>query len=199
MISFEQIGNGTKQDKNKKLAVFTFGRFNPPTKGHAKLFEKTHKIAVERGGTPYVFPSPTHGKRRDKQNPLPHDLKVEYLTKLMPWCNVVNNTNVNSAWAAVDFLAEQGYTEIILVVGSDRVEDFDRRWRPYAEALIERATVVNAGHRDPDGEGVAAMSATKAQEAAAELNIGKFRTATGWSGELANSLMRDVAKYIKDQ
>ena len=33
-----------------KTAVFTFGRFNPPTIGHQKLLQATIKVARKEGG-----------------------------------------------------------------------------------------------------------------------------------------------------
>ena len=46
--------------------------------------------------------------------------------------------------------------------------------------------------RDPDAEGVSGMSGTKAREAAISGDIGKFRAATGWDGEIASLLMKAV-------
>jgi FAD synthase len=43
------------QGAEPKKAVFTFGRFNPPTMGHAKLIEAVEKIAKDTNADPYVF------------------------------------------------------------------------------------------------------------------------------------------------
>lgn len=60
-----------------KGVVFTFGRFNPPTTGHAKLVDKLKK---EAGGgyQPMLFSSHSNDK---KKNPLDHKVKVRYLKK----------------------------------------------------------------------------------------------------------------------
>jgi len=200
MISFkDRIHHNYSMSQHKNIAVFTFGRFNPPTKGHEKLFTEVHKIADELDGTPFVFPSVTCGKRGDKHNPLPITVKIEYIKKLMPWCNIVNETTVNSAWAASEYLTKQGFTQIYLVVGSDRTDEFKRRWVPYTEQLADKAEVVNAGYRDPDGEGITAMSASKAQKAALKNDVKLFQSVTGWSGNIAISLMKDVAQYLKKE
>ena len=61
-------------------AVFTFGRFNPPTTGHEKLI---NALAREAGsGQPmYVYPSHSQNAKKD---PLPHAKKVAYMKKMFP-------------------------------------------------------------------------------------------------------------------
>ena len=45
--------------------TFVFGRFNPPTLGHRKLFEATKKIA--RGGKYRIYPTKTQDKKKQKE------------------------------------------------------------------------------------------------------------------------------------
>ena len=40
-----------------KGAIFTFGRFNPPTVGHQKLLDKVKSVAYKDGSDYWVFPS----------------------------------------------------------------------------------------------------------------------------------------------
>lgn len=181
---------------SERVAVFAFGRFNPPTKGHEKLFQTTHEAAERLGGDAFIFPSHTHGKRGGKQNPLPFDVKAKFMNALMPWANFVNEPSVTSPWNAVQFLADHGYTVIYLVAGSDRTEEYETRWLSHAQTVVAKAGVVNAGQRDPDGDGISGMSGTKAQEAALTGDIGAFTRATGWEGPIAEGLMMDVARYL---
>ena len=61
-------------------AVFTFGRFNPPTIGHEKVIDAVAKEQGKNPGAPmYVFPSHSNDP---KKNPLPHALKVAYMKKM---------------------------------------------------------------------------------------------------------------------
>ena len=64
-----------------KTAVFTFGRFNPPTIGHQKLLQATIKAARKEGGKAYIFGSFSQDK---KKNPLSHSQKMHYLSKMFP-------------------------------------------------------------------------------------------------------------------
>ena len=59
-----------------KKAVFTFGRFNPPTTGHEKLVKKL--LQIGRGTDVLLFSSHSNDKRK---NPLSHRDKVKYLKK----------------------------------------------------------------------------------------------------------------------
>ena len=56
-------------------AVFTFGRFNPPTTGHEKLIQALAK----QSGDMFVYPSHSQDP---KKNPLPHSRKVAYMRKM---------------------------------------------------------------------------------------------------------------------
>ena len=72
----------TFKEARGDTAVFTFGRFNPPTTGHEKLIEA---LAKEQGKNPgsrmYVYPSHSQNAKKD---PLPHAKKVAYMKKMFP-------------------------------------------------------------------------------------------------------------------
>lgn len=57
-----------------KGAVFSFGRFNPPTTGHAKLVDKLKQESS--GYTPLIF---TSHSTDTKKNPLTHKDKIKFL------------------------------------------------------------------------------------------------------------------------
>ena len=57
-----------------KEVSFTFGRFNPPTTGHALLVNKLKKLP----GDKLLFSSHSNDKLK---NPLPHKVKIKYLRK----------------------------------------------------------------------------------------------------------------------
>jgi len=179
----------------KKVAVFTFGRFNPPTKGHLKLIKKTMAVATEKGGEHFIFPSQTVDKRKDPQkskNPLNWDIKVNFMKQVFPKATIMKVPEIKTPHDVIDYLDKHGFTDVYLVVGSDRVKEFESRWIPYAKEVFTNVGVISAGARDPDAEGISGMSASKAREAAKEGAIGKFRAATGWGGEVADKMMRAV-------
>ena len=181
--------------KAPRRAVFAFGRFQPPTKGHLKIVDAVNEHAKEIRGDGMIFVSQTQDKKG--RNPLAYREKADLMKQLMPSANIIIDEKVKTAWNVLEKLDEMDYTEVYLVCGSDRMEEYTKRWLPYAEETFEKAGIVSAGFRDPDDEKSAAgMSGTKAREAAEIGDIGKFRAATGWSGELADALMHAVKKGL---
>ena len=66
-------------------AVFTFGRFNPPTTGHEKLIMAIAKQQSKNAGSiMYVYPSHSQSPKKD---PLPHAKKIAYMRKMFPKYN----------------------------------------------------------------------------------------------------------------
>ena len=199
MLTLKSFINLTEKEKpirkGNKIAVFAFGRFNPPTKGHLKLIDKTIAVAKEKGGEHFIFPSQTTDKKKDpkkSKNPLNWDIKVNFMKQVFPKATIMKVPEVKSPHHVIEYLEKHGFTDVYFVVGSDRVKEFETRWLPYGKEVFNNVGIVSAGTRDPDAEGISGMSATKAREAAAEGSIGKFRAATGWDGRVAEKMMRAV-------
>lgn len=197
-LKFSRFKNGLLTEKmvsdksERRTVVFSFGRVNPPTKGHEKLINKVVSIASEKGADHYIFASQTNDP---KKNPLSWEVKIAFLKKLFPHANISTNTEIKTAYYALDWFDKEGYTDIIFVVGADRVAEFSKM-KTYTvdKGIFNSFAIESAGARDPDSEGVTGMSASNAREAAASNNIVKFRMATGWSGEISNDLMDAVRK-----
>ena len=187
-----------------KLAVFTFGRFNPPTKGHMKLISKVADLAAEHNGEAFIFPSQTVDKIMKKtgkvnpersRNPLQWKEKIQFMRDLFPNPQtIIQAPEVRTPHEVLTYLDERKFTDVMFVVGSDRMQEFQARWLPYAQEAFHTAELVSAGARDADSEGVPGMSSSKAREAAKTGDEGKFAAATGWSGELARHMMKAVRK-----
>lgn len=199
MVSFQRFVELTEaksaETGEKKLAVFAFGRFNPPTRGHKKLVDAVIEVANKRGGDPYIMTSHSHDPEK---NPLDYDTKVAFMRELFSYANIVHDgeggavtEEIKNIFNAVGFLNNMGYTDVILVAGSDRVPEYQKRFSK-SEEFYDSFEVVSSGERDPDAEGTSGMSGTKAREAAASGDVGKFRAATGWEGEVARRLMAAV-------
>ena len=184
-----------------KRAVFTFGRFNPPTKGHEKLINAVVRTAGSDDH--FIFPSHTKDVTKPKgsptknKNPIDSKTKVNFMQHMFPQANIVFNEELRSPFHILPFLGEQGYTDLVMVVGSDRVPEFQKRMDKATE-YFDSFEVVSAGARDPDSDdAVSAMSATKAREAALENDIAAFRVATGWDGDMSRQLMDAVQQGLK--
>ena len=143
-------------------ATFTFGRFNPPTEsGHGKLVSAVQAHAEKSGSKHYIFLSHSQDS---KKNPLSHGEKVGAMNRLFPTANVVSRGKVRTAIDAMKHLEKQGYKEVTMVVGSDRVDNFKsllNKYRTKEYPGIKKVNVVSAGDRDPDAEGAEGMSASK--------------------------------------
>lgn len=145
----------------RKVAVAAFGRMNPPTIGHEKLVEKIKSF----DGDHYLFLSQT---QKPKDNPLPFDVKLQFSKQFFPSVNVGHPT-VRTPIQMLQMLEKLGYTDIIYVAGSDRVESFTKLFNDYngKEYNFDSIEVVSAGERDPDADGAEGMSASKMRAAAA--------------------------------
>ena len=153
-------------------AVFTFGRFNPPTTGHEKLIDALAREQGKNSGAPmYVYPSHSQNPKKD---PLPHNKKVAYMKKMFP--KYKKNIKVSRARNVFDIAVElhnKGHKAIVMVVGSDRVDEFANLLDKYNGVEgrhgfygFDDIKVVSAGERDPDADGVEGMSASKMRAAA---------------------------------
>jgi hypothetical protein len=154
--------------EEEKTVYFTFGRMNPPTIGHGKLLDK---LSSSSGKNDYkVFVSQSQDP---KKNPLMYAEKIKHIRKMFPKHarSIIMNKNVKTAIDCAVALYDQGYRKIVMVVGSDRINEFDALLNKYngKDARhgfynFESIKIISAGERDPDAEGVEGMSASKQRE-----------------------------------
>mgnify|MGYP003141386865 CR=1 FL=1 len=164
--------------------TFTFGRFNPPTIGHEKLIDATKKI----GGRNYrVYASHTQDSRR---NPLDHKTKISYMKRMFRKhsSHIIDDAALTAIHVAVK-LYDEGFKNLTMVVGSDRVRDFQKLLDDYngvkaRHGLYDFKTikVKSAGERDPDAEGISGMSASKMRKAAQSNDYDSFAQAIKIAG-----------------
>jgi hypothetical protein len=155
-----------------------FGRFNPPTIGHQKLIEHIAKVAKEGNSDYNIFGSHSQDP---KKNPLTSGAKASYLKEMFPdhSDNIIYDQSVKSVLDALEGAHKRGYKVANVVVGSDRLEEFERIANKYngegQKYNFEAINVVSAGDRDEDGgDEVSAMSASKLRKAATEGNFNAF-------------------------
>ena len=168
-----------------KKIVFTFGRMNPPTIGHQKLVDVVVANAKKENADSAIYLSHTHN---DKKDPIDYSSKVSFAQKAFG--RIVKRSKSKTIIQVVQELEKSGYTDIILVVGSDRVSEFDRLLQKYngKDFNFDSIEVRTAGQRDPDAQGVEGMSASKLRAVAMD---GDLKTFT--SG-LPKKLQRDAQK-----
>ena len=185
----------TEEDK---VAYYTFGRLNPPTIGHEKLLDS---LAKKSGKNDYfVFLSQTQDS---KKNPLDYTLKINSVRKMFPRHarRVMINKSVRTAFNASSFLYDKGYKSVVFVAGSDRVREFQTLLNKYncvkgAHGFynFKSISVISAGERDPDAEGVDGMSASKMRKFASENDFSSFSQGlpTSMKNKDAKRLFMDV-------
>ena len=167
-------------EKKGDTVIFTFGRFNPPTVGHEKLALAVVNVSKLKGGDFFIYPSHTQDSNK---NPLNQKEKIKYMKLMFP--KFRNNIIASTGKTALEIASElydKDYKNLVMVVGSDRVQEFQRILDKYngedkAHGFydFDKIEVVSAGERDPDAEGVSGMSATKMREAAVEGDFQTFR------------------------
>ena len=164
--------------EEEKTVFFTFGRMNPPTIGHEKLM---NELAKKSGKNSYkVFLSQSQDK---KKNPLPYQEKVKMVRKFFPKHarQVMLDKKIKNVFDVATRLFNEGYKNLTMVVGSDRVTEFNTLLNKYNGVKgrhglynFNRINTISAGDRDPDADDVTGMSASKMRKVAAEGNFSQF-------------------------
>ena len=158
-------------EDDRSTAVFAFGRFNPPTIGHQKLIQTVLDTAQKANGKAYLFLS---HKQNAKTDPLTFKEKQEYIQQFYPKL-AVGDDNSNTIIKALQKIQSEGRTKLVMIAGSDRVQEFEKLLNQYNGKpdkagndlyKFDSIKVLNAGQRDPDAEGVAGASASKARDLA---------------------------------
>ena len=170
----EETADGSGQvDKGSKS--ITFGRFNPPTVGHERLIAKVAKEAKSNGGEYRIYPSRSQDP---KKNPLDPGTKIKFMRLAYPdHANaIVDSDNMRTIFDVLSALDSDGYSSVNIVVGGDRVSEFNSLATKYNGKLytFDEIKVTSAGGRDPDAEGVEGMSASKMRKAAVEGDFDTF-------------------------
>lgn len=137
--------------------VTAFGRMNPPTTGHRKLVQKVNDVASENGAASRIYLSTTLGGHK---NPLPPERKIVYARAIAGPGNFVHAPEgCPSLVHILGHLYRSNVTELWLVCGSDRVEEYERIFGRYDDVTVPnedlffhfpRWHVVSCGERDGD-------------------------------------------------
>ena len=164
--------------EEERVVYFSFGRMNPPTIGHGKLLDK---LASSAGRNPYrMYVSQSVDA---KKNPLDYKSKVKFIRKMFPKHarNVLLNNKIKNAMEVASSLYDEGFRKIVMVVGSDRIREFDVLLNKYNGQKGRHGfynfmdiKVISAGDRDPDAEGATGMSASKMRAAASDNDFTAF-------------------------
>ena len=186
--------------EKKKTCVFTFGRYQPPTKGHLKVWEK---VADTEGDAHYIYTSHTKDKKR---NPLDYNTKIGLIKSALKEHNINAEVIDSEAKTIIDVvvdIASKGYNNLIFVGGSDRLDDMVSLIRKYNDKPnaegnsyhFDSIEGVSAGERDPDSDNVEGISGTKLRQMAIDGDFEGFKNNLAFSDE---STIKEVMKLIQN-
>ena len=189
LVSFTEFLNEVHN-----TVYFTFGRMNPPTRGHEKLLES---LARRAGKNPYrVYLSHSCD---NKKNPMMYEEKIKTCRKFFPRHarHIHESDQVKNPLDAAKSLYEEGFKNIVMVVGSDRVQEFQERLERYNQDLyeFESIRVLSAGERDPDSEGVDGISSSALRESVQQNDFVSF--SQGLPKHVTNSHAKQVFNSVR--
>jgi len=187
-----------------KVVVMAFGRMNPPTIGHLKLADKVKSVA---GSNPYrIYLSQTVGPK----DPLSWPKKIAWARKSFGSKHaksIMADKEVKTFIQAAEKLYKEGFTQLIMVAGSDRIKEFqtllDRyNGKPDKQGKVvfdfpDGVTVVSSGERDPDSaDPTEAISASVMRAAAQSGDFDTFKKGSPLKETDAKKLYLEVRKAM---
>ena len=201
-----------------KTTVFTFGRYQPPTKGHQLVFDTVKAHAESIGADHRIYASRSDSSiladdvtttlsrpariTRAEQNPLNYDEKHKILTKVFPKHNFVNSPKVKTIFDAAYHASTEEGAEHLVFVGEHLKRVVVDRMQEYIGHKdfpnLKKVSFLKSGDRDPDAEGVVGVSGTKTRAAATEGDHDSFHDMMpdGVSRGDSREIMRTVRHSI---
>ena len=164
-------------EKTKGTLTIAFGRFNPPHIGHQQLMDvAAGSLNDSESGSDYmIVPSRSQD---GKKNPLDIDAKVEIMQSMFPdhAKKIVNNPGNRTIFDVLKKAHTDGYANVRIVAGQDRVKEFEKLSTNYNGSLyaFDNVEVISSGDRDPDSDGVEGLSASRMRLAASENDFKTF-------------------------
>ena len=161
--------------KTRGTLTLAFGRFNPPHAGHGQLMDIAAESAMETEGDYIIVPSRSNDP---KKNPLDADTKVSTMRNMFPNHSekIINDPQNNTIFDVLKKAHNDGYSNVRIVAGDDRVKEFDKLSQNYNGQLyeFEGLETVSSGAREDDSEGMEGYSASRMRLAAMEGDFKSF-------------------------
>ena len=163
--------------KTKGTLTLAFGRFNPPHAGHQQLMDIAAASAEEQESDYIIVPSRSNDK---KKNPLDADTKISMMRQMFPQHSerIINDTGNRTIFDVLKKAHNDGYANVRIIAGQDRVKEFDKLSQNYNGSLyqFDALEVLSSGERDPDSDGVEGLSSSRMRLAAMEGDFKTFRS-----------------------
>lgn len=113
-----------------KKIVFTFGRYNPPTTGHAELINYAIRKAHQTRADLRIY---TSNSVDPSKNPLSPGQKISFLRQIFPGVNFIADAKLRTAFDICSKLSKEGYEDVTFVVGADRIDTFTQQLGKYVK------------------------------------------------------------------
>ncbi len=143
----------TAASEDLNPVVTSFGRMNPPTHaGHGAVVGKVTDLAKEMKAPSSIALSRSQDPVK---NPLSPEQKLKHAKRMFPGANILlADEDAPSVIQHVKNLNKKGHKHLVLVVGSDRVEEMQKLLNQYngKEFMFKKIDVVSAGQRDMDSD-----------------------------------------------
>ena len=189
--SLMSVGEALDRDST---IVFAFGRFNPPTIGHAKLMNTVKQVARKERANHQVFASASSDPRK---NPLDQTNKIKFMKKMFKGSNIKPAGGNQRTFMEILKTYDKLYGNVIMIAGSDRINEFQKLADKYngKDYNFKSVKIVSAGERDPDAEGATGMSASKMRDAAKNNDLKSFTL--GVKGLLSDKDIKDLYNSVR--
>ena len=185
--------SGKKQEVQDKHVAFTFGRFNPPHAGHGKMMDAVKSYGGDTGNY-RIYPSRTQD---NKKNPLSADQKIKHMRAMFKdhKDKIQNSEAHRNIFDIMKDLNDEGHEHVTMVVGDDRVKEFDKLTKKYngVHYDFKSINVKSAGKRDPKSDDpLERLSASSLRKHATKGDHEAFHAGTG-GYKNSKQMMADVA------
>ena len=184
--------SGKKKEVEDKHVAFTFGRFNPPHAGHGKMMDAVKSYGGDTGNY-RIYPSRTQD---NKKNPLSADQKIKHMRAMFKnhKDKIQNSEAHRNIFDIMKDLNDEGHEHVTMVVGDDRVKEFDKLTKKYngVHYDFKSINVKSAGKRDPKSDDpLERLSASSLRKHATSGDHEAFHAGTG-GYKNSKQMMADV-------
>jgi phosphopantetheine adenylyltransferase len=181
---------GIVRKKYHTKVIFAFGRFQPPTVGHAVIIDAISQMASDQDADGYIFVSSSQDYIK---NPLSVEQKIKVLVKQHTGKPItfVDTTlyKCRTIFLIIDALKEKGYNDLTFIVGSDRVNDFQSTIGKYHPNVV--VTSVGDQRNTDESNDPSSVSGTRLRRLAKKENINEFSKFVKF-GSMTNSNVRTL-------
>lgn len=169
------IGQEEQMPAEDEFLTIVLAKFNPPSKEHKKLFTTAKRVSL--GGELRIYPSRTQD---NNSNPLTANRKIYYLKMMFPEIkdDIVNNPEIKTIFDVLIAGNEDGYSNVNIVVGSDRQAEIQNLANKYNEKFYKynEIKVIPTGNFDSE-KNSSGISSGMMRKTAADNNFREFKRA----------------------